>query len=400
VTATPKESAPKKHSAAVLLVTAHAPLFRDELARLEEVARKVLSSSRDLPVDAVPAAEIVEARALSKAGKLTKDGPVCAAPPTAEEVVAAAHPDLLVAKLDASCDAGMACGVSLRVTNGSYSRYSTLDGDTLVEAAASPTDPIDVASWETALGGASVEKPEPAAGGGVGIGIGRLLGEGREIAVEEVDARGAFSKVPVAADFSAEAARATKTCPATRWLTTSLLVEVNEDGKVARCEADQGAPACLCAAFTTHRFAAEKGKRRARFDLVKRGDGSGGAVTVAPIGKSHGRAPSVTISQRGGSYDESWEVGEARSKGLVKCFGADGPRLQIEVHTTLDERGHVTDVKLGGGALSEAEAKCVAGEAKRFAFRCPDHAGDRATTLFSVFRGKGGKLGGAHDVVP
>ncbi len=244
-----------------------AVLFRDEVAQLNEAARRALEGAGLHPI---AASEQAKLEAIAASGRLVDGGPVCAIGPTAEDALYAAHPDLTHAELDLDC-MFRRCSIGLAVYTTRLRKHGSESGAPVVRVSANVAAPLDVTSWEGALAASPLEPVTPSRGTGGGEGIGTLgFGSTRPgWLIGVVTALGAFTQPPPSHAFDAEE-RALSACPRPPPFTLpTMLLGVGADGAVERCEVEPAGPLerCACGVVGAHRFEPASGKRRVRLDL-------------------------------------------------------------------------------------------------------------------------------------
>lgn len=359
------EPTPEKAGRPVLIVesTNEAPLFTDEVA---EVQATIVERLERQGFQVLKRSEIARLRDVAHDGKLREDGPRCAAPPSHADVLNAAHPDLVVARISFLCR-GERCNAHYAVYDETFRSHSVRQGDELVEGFASPDDPANVQSWVKSVRGeeGALSKPPKEPLGKAGL-IGALSG-GFDVAAFH------FANVPTAADLSAELNNAAlcRSHPSGH----DLLISVTEQGVVDRCE-DDDEHDCFCKAFARHRFAPGLPNRRLRIHVGPSGIGSIGLGSIG--GTGIGIPSTVYVYQLGVQHDEPFRRRDTRTKALRPCFSNGRKQVVFETRSVLDERGNVTSTRVDKGAdkLSETERACIVRVSDTFAYRCPDSVGD------------------------
>lgn len=373
-----------------------APLFEDELARVREAAiARFVSTSRG-KFTPVTDERIAALRAVAKSGKLREDGPVCAAPPTEAAAIRAAFPDSVLGEGALLCS-GEQCNGSFSVRDERYSEWVTAPSEVLSELSPSPKNPARVDDWIAAIGADTPAAPAPAMEGMGGVGYGMALGDG-PIAVAW-SFRFGFSAGAAEPDFKPESTVANAKCQFPKMESITMVLSVGGDGAVTRCEVrDEKAgldAACVCKAYSEHRFDASDHERRLRLWIGRTAGPPAASPPKSTNGETIGlgggaKRNGVLVMQQGGSAAEPFDAAKAREDALVGCFaarkGTASGRVNFAVVSTLDERGGITHTTLRAPkeALNDAETKCIGDVAKRFLFTCPEQAGEEAELLFTA----------------
>jgi hypothetical protein len=355
--------------------TIEAPLFADEVGKVRAAALRALEENAILPVEVLSDAQVTALRAIAKTGKLRDGGPTCAVPPSEDDVIRAAHPEVLSASFSLHCMGGHCNSDLVLLPFGE--RVRSRVGSPLLEAFASPDDPTSVASWEAALRreDAQPHRPEPTNLVGDGFGFGGLIGA---FSFRLVGTFGFGSSLAETA-FEASVARAKK-CGSQS--SGTLVLDVDAKGKVARCE---HASSCVCQAFSKQTFGEGAAGRRVLASVVEAtrvgggptaGLGSLGSLSEGRLGGAHGAKPrTVRVHEVVGKHSRDAQESQCEST-LTTCFQDQTSQLQLELHSTLDEGGRVTSASVAKGTLSDTQRACVVRVAKTFAYVCPTRAGD------------------------
>ncbi len=148
--ASPSPARPARPAVVVFLrdTFVDAPLFEDEVERLEKIAIQRLESA-DHRLRFVSATELEELGRVARAGKLRAHGPRCAVPPSPAEVIHAAFPTLHVGQVSFRCW-GQECSVRYGLYRGAHLGVPR-PRDKVMEGLASPTDPVSETAWKTAM---------------------------------------------------------------------------------------------------------------------------------------------------------------------------------------------------------------------------------------------------------
>lgn len=372
-------------------------MFRDEVARLDAVARTQLAAQTAAPIALVPETEIAALRKLVAAGRVRDNGPRCGKTPTLERAIRLHYPDAWAVQADAAC-MGSDCTLWLYVREPTELRDwdRSLDWPVRAEGSENVTAVTDVAAFETALHAIKLAVPAPADGveGGVigGMGTGRGFGFGsggaaHRHAVIDVEAAGSWAAPPAIKDLDGEQRRF-DACPATKAFDDEALLDIDAHGKVDRCETE--APKCLCDVLRAHTFPAGPALRRAIVRFAQTGAGGGG-LGIGKLGKSK-HDLFVMIRGYGSEFGDDSETMHAQEKALRTCFApsASTGRYDADVVMTVDESGAVKDARVtkGHDKMSDPEQACVTKWAKSLKFSCETLGGDPAkvTTLMTVMR--------------
>ncbi|HTJ81997.1 MAG TPA: hypothetical protein VL400_09735 [Polyangiaceae bacterium] len=362
-----------------------APLFADELPKIEDAALAALSK---LPATrVVPRSEVAHARTLAAAGRARDGGPKCLRPPTAGTLLARKYPDAVGATLWTSCF-GASCSTQIDVHDALLPEGHYDDRFVDFRVYGDVADPVSVDAWVASL--ANPPSPEAAThGGGIGgIGFGWSIGDG-PLELKHIEAQFGFEPALEAATLPP------KLFESCREAGTSTTFEVDGKGAVRRCE-----PAsCPCRVIAKQSFGAGKAHRRARllFDRSGALGGQGGLALghgglggkSAPLG-SLGRAkghlagahahPLVRVAATEGmSVDEMSHL-----VSLGTCVNAESAGGQVPLRLTLSETGKVTAVAFPEQSIFDAaEKKCLEKAVKTFAFTCPPE-GDPTTQIVLI----------------
>jgi hypothetical protein len=355
--------------------TVEVPLFADEVTKVRASALRALEENTLVPVEVLSDARVAALRAIAKTGKLREGGPTCAVPPSEDDVIRAAHPEVLSASFSLLC-MGDRCNSDLALLPFGE-RVRSSDAAALLEAFASPDDPTSVASWEAALQRADAQPRRPAPTNLVGdsLGFGGLLGA---FSFRLVGTFG-FSAPPAETAFEASVARAKK-CGTQS--SGNLVLEVDAKGKVTRCEHPSS---CVCQAFSKQTFGEGAAGRRVLASVQEATRvGGGPPVGLGSLGSVGGGRLGGRLGSKPGTVSVLHVVGKhprdalesQRESTLTTCFQEQTSQLQLELHSTLDESGRVTLASVAMGALSDTQRACVVRVAKTFAYVCPARAGD------------------------
>jgi hypothetical protein len=378
--ASPRRDPPKGPRPVILQHgSVDAPLFTDELTRLTKDVAKLIEKNDTYPLFVLEPARLAELKAIAATGKLRKDGPKCAAPPSEAEVVNAAYPGLLVANVSFSCT-GNDCNASYAVSAEAHRVHTFAPANPFLEGFAKPRDPTSEPDWRAAfeIREAALRKAaDRMAGVGFG-GIGRgMVGSNGKMSVQWVDTFNVVEARPEDFEREAKAAAASCTKPA---LFGRILLAVGANGKVSRCESAAGD--CYCTAFSKHDFGSGPLGGRVIVHFAHAGLGQGTGLG----GKGSGDGGLVRVSQTGRTYDEPFGASKPRTAALAKCFAVGRAAVTIDVRSTLNADGTVIESKVekGADALTADEKDCVTRASKKFLYRCPDEVGDEVWGRFHI----------------
>jgi hypothetical protein len=336
-----------------------APLFEEELGRLERWVARHLAIWPGQPLSVQPPEEVAKLRALAAAGKIREGGPSCAAPPSVVEVLLARWPGAKFAQVWADCSREPC---QLKVSVG-------LPGQAAIAAfSAEVKEPASFAQWERAAQHLTPTAPtslEPRTGegppGASGLQVAHLRAYGpRGLLEGKVDERQVQALV-------ARCAAAPSRSPGGHL--AALLVD--EGGKVSRCalheEPGGRSPRamCVCERLAELRLDAGAPGRRLALELREAAEAPTGQAS-ARIAEFRSSDPAITPARLARALP--W---------MSLCYSATllHDPVEIPVSLRVDSQGKVEALRVAGlGERHWQLGQCLEGYLRHLPLPCPTRA--------------------------
>jgi hypothetical protein len=362
-------------------VYGHSVWFADELAPVADAVAEVLARPKSGGFRVVPPQEMRALWAAVQQGQLPEWKETCTAVPPPALLGEHLHPRAQVGSIEVRCTK-RACKLVVEI----HRHDPTPDGERgyarVARYGASLPTRESPAEWAARLRRSGLApSPWPREAGGLGL-SGTIEDDGDKseawAVVNGIEQSGGWTYT-LDPDFFAAKSRELAACTPGPWVwrdwwTQSVVISVNGDGRMSRCEPalpDHLPPpefACWCGVLAHLGFQAGAGERRASFDihtfLPARHSVRDKYFRVAYLGRKRADDVSAILG-----------TGEVDDRDLIACLGpvtSEMRDVKVPLHFTVRADGQATPTRVRWpAAIPRPAAACLDGVLARARFACP-----------------------------